>query len=229
MWPSSQSPPAPPGPPPAVHAHSHVNTRRSAADEEELPPPSYYSSVVQPERDGQQLVGTRDQPPRVGDRAPSLGPTVTFPTEKPVLVVFLRVCGCPFAEKTFTNLTTFSTTHPEITCIAVTQSPPAETDDWVISLGGAWSVTVVPDPELKLYRAWGLGENRSWYDWFVENLKVPLTSPTNVTSLDHTTGHGRRYTGGSKWQQGAGFGVDAGGVVRWVWVGGRVDEVVDFE
>ncbi|KAK0736907.1 hypothetical protein B0T21DRAFT_286512 [Apiosordaria backusii] len=249
MWPSSQSPPppsqqqppGPPGPPPAAHAHSNLNPLRN---EQELPPPSYYSSVIQPGGGGNSNSSQQDHqqqhqppqqgkelevhPPRIGDRAPSLGPTVTFPTEKPLLVVFLRVCGCPFAAQTFTNLTTFSTHHPSITCLTITQSPAPETDEWIISLGGLWSISsVLPDPSLSLYHAWGLGQNRSWYDWFVENLKVPVTTPTNVTSLDHR-GHGK-YQGGSKWQQGAAFGVDKSGTVRWVWVGRQVDEIPDFE
>lgn len=33
--------------------------------------------------------------PQVGDWAPTLGETVQFPREKPVVVVFLRHCGCP--------------------------------------------------------------------------------------------------------------------------------------
>ncbi len=33
--------------------------------------------------------------PQIGDRAPTLGKTIQFPHEKPVVVVFLRHCGCP--------------------------------------------------------------------------------------------------------------------------------------
>ncbi|KAK0665999.1 hypothetical protein QBC41DRAFT_281851 [Cercophora samala] len=241
MWPSSQSPPQQPGPPPQAHPHAARASPLRDDDQQELPPPSYYSSVLQPfvgggtdDRRDQQPppVDTKPpatQPPRIGDRAPSLGPGITFPTDKPLLVVFLRVCGCPFAEATFTNLTNFSTRHPSITCLAVTQSPPSSTDTWIISLGGLWSIaSVIPDPSLSLYRRWGLHENRSWYDWFVENLKVPITKPVNVTNLEHKAIVGG-YEGGSKWQQGGAFGVDEGGVVRWVWVGRKVDEVVDFE
>lgn len=37
------------------------------------------------------------RPPQEGDRAPSLGRAVPwqFPSGRPVLVVFLRHCGCP--------------------------------------------------------------------------------------------------------------------------------------
>ncbi|KAK4174781.1 hypothetical protein QBC36DRAFT_217695, partial [Triangularia setosa] len=245
MWSSSQSPPQQPGPPPAAHPHAQLNPLRDDGNyqQEQLPPPSYYSSVLLQQPGGgnnsqqdqpppppldsnNNHQSSESRPPRLGDRAPSLGPSVKFPTEKPVLVVFLRVCGCPFAEQTFTNLTSFSLAHPEITCIAVTQSPPSETDTWIISLGGLWSISsVLPDPLLSLYHLWGLRQNRSWYDWFVENLKVPVTKPVNVTSLDHKA-HGV-YHGGSKWQQGGAFGLDRAGWVRWAWVGQKVDEVPD--
>lgn len=33
--------------------------------------------------------------PQVGDPAPTLGKDVHFPSDKPVMVVFLRHCGCP--------------------------------------------------------------------------------------------------------------------------------------
>ena len=33
--------------------------------------------------------------PKIGDRAPTLGDAIHFPRDKPVLVVFLRHCGCP--------------------------------------------------------------------------------------------------------------------------------------
>ncbi|KAK4639162.1 hypothetical protein QC761_705710 [Podospora bellae-mahoneyi] len=231
MWPSS-----PPGPPPQAHPHAIANPLRDE-EQQSLPPPSYYSSVLQPtggsnhQQEQPPPVDNKEletQPPRIGDRAPSLGPSITFPTDKPLLVVFLRYCGCPFAEQAFTTLTTFSTTHPSITCIAITQSPPSESDTWIISLGGLWSIsTVIPDPSLSLYHSWGLHQNRSWYDWFVENLKVPITKPVNVTNLEHKP-HGR-YEGENKWQQGGAFGIDQDGFVRWAWVGRKVDDVVDFE
>ena len=106
--------------------------------------------------------------PEIGDRAPTLGDAVHFPRDKPVLVVFLRHCGCPcksslhtallfgsfhghgwvfgagagtgtdalslrvcaVAEQTFQRLTDISNHHPELHCVAVTQSGPEETDKW---------------------------------------------------------------------------------------------------
>jgi hypothetical protein len=72
--------------------------------------------------------------PKIGDIAPSLGKDIHFPRDKPVLVVFLRHCGCPFAEKTFKLLTNLSNHHPEIHCVAVSQSSQQDTDKWCVSL-----------------------------------------------------------------------------------------------
>ena len=42
--------------------------------------------------------------PEIGDRAPTLGDAVHFPRDKPVLVVFLRHCGCPCKSSLHTAL-----------------------------------------------------------------------------------------------------------------------------
>ena len=68
--------------------------------------------------------------PKVGDHAPSLGHDVHFPNDKPVVAVFLRHCGCPFAEETFRRLTDLSNHHPELHCVAVSQASREETDRW---------------------------------------------------------------------------------------------------
>ncbi len=88
--------------------------------------------------------------PKIGDRAPTLGDAVHFPRDKPILVVFLRHFGCPcksslhsallfvlviisvctVAEQTFRRLTDISNHHPELHCIAVSQSGLEETDKW---------------------------------------------------------------------------------------------------
>jgi hypothetical protein len=47
-------------------------------------------------------------------------------------VVFLRHCGDPFAEKTFRLLTDLSNHHPEVHCVAVSQSSQEETDKWCV-------------------------------------------------------------------------------------------------
>ncbi|KAG7290666.1 hypothetical protein NEMBOFW57_000669 [Staphylotrichum longicolle] len=101
--------------------------------------------------------------PQVGDPAPTLGKDVHFPSDKPVMVVFLRHCGCPFAEKTFKLLTDLSNHHPELHCVAVSQSTQEETDKWIVQVGGEWEVQMVIDPQRELYHAWGLGVSSTWY------------------------------------------------------------------
>lgn len=59
---------------------------RLGANEREMPQPQQDSNSAQP---GVAPV------PKVGDRAPTLGRAVNFPRGKPVIVVFLRHCGCP--------------------------------------------------------------------------------------------------------------------------------------
>ncbi|KAL2181551.1 uncharacterized protein P884DRAFT_295849 [Thermothelomyces heterothallicus CBS 202.75] len=161
--------------------------------------------------------------PKVGDRAPSLGKDIHFPHDKPLLVVFLRHCGCPFAEKTFKLLTNLSNHHPEVHCVAVSQSDQKDTDEWVVQVGGEWDVQVLPDPQRELYHAWGLGVSSTWY-------------AMNPMALWRTWKLGteegiwnRNAQGGSKWQIGGAFGVDREGIVRWSKPAASADEIPDFK
>ncbi|KAK4234801.1 hypothetical protein C8A03DRAFT_18360 [Achaetomium macrosporum] len=161
--------------------------------------------------------------PKVGDRAPTLGNDVHFPRDKPVLVVFLRHCGCPFAEKTFKLLTDLSNHHPEVHCVAVSQSSQKDTDKWIVEVGGEWDVQVIVDASRQLYHAWGLGTSTYWY-------------ALNPLAMWHTWKLGteegiwnRNAESGSKWQIGGAFAVDAGGFVRWAKPAASADEVPDFK
>ncbi|KAK3333257.1 hypothetical protein B0T19DRAFT_121096 [Cercophora scortea] len=162
--------------------------------------------------------------PKVGDRAPESA-QLSWPSGRPTIIVFLRHCGCPFAEKTFRALTALSTTHPEIHCIAITQASQAVTDKWIIDVGGEWDADVVADPARDLYAQWGLGLSSAWY----------AMGPGAVYSalrLGRDEGIWNRLTtaeGGNRWQVGGAFGVDPAGFVRWVCVGGGVGEVPAFE
>ncbi|KAK4123512.1 hypothetical protein N657DRAFT_633782 [Parathielavia appendiculata] len=162
-------------------------------------------------------------PPQIGDRAPSLGETIRFPHDKPVLVVFLRHCGCPFAEKTFKLLTNISNHHPKIHCVAVSQSTQEDTDTWIVQVGGEWEVQVIVDPQRELYHAWGLGLSSTWY-------------AVNPLALWHAWKLGteegiwnRNAESGSRWQIGGAFGIDAQGFVRWGGPAASADDVPDFK
>ncbi|KAK4189563.1 hypothetical protein QBC35DRAFT_513979 [Podospora australis] len=161
--------------------------------------------------------------PEVGDRAPSLGRDVRFPSDRPVVVVFLRHCGCPFAEKTFKTFTKFSTDHPEIRCVAVSQSSTQETDAWIIEVGGEWEVHVIVDESLDLFKLWGLGQTSTWYaysPWTVWSA-VKLGKEEGIWNREQQTG--------SRFQQGGAFAVDSSGFVRWAKPAQTAEEIPNFK
>src|SRR4051812_49230502 len=98
-------------------------------------------------------------PPQIGSRAPST-PKIPL-SSAPLIITFLRHCGCPFAEKTFLNLRETARAHRAITFLAVSHSSQTATDAWLASLPQAGSETdnlkVVVDEGREAYRAWGLG------------------------------------------------------------------------
>ncbi|KAK4456058.1 hypothetical protein QBC34DRAFT_453807 [Podospora aff. communis PSN243] len=160
--------------------------------------------------------------PRVGDRAPWCD-EIPFPSPKPVLLVFLRHCGDPFAEKTFNLLTSFSTRHPDISCIAVSHSPREATEKWIVDVGGEWEVEVVVDEERRVYKAWGLGEVGVWHEFNPRVLvrRWILGRDEGIWGTEEQTG--------TRWQVGGAFGVDTGGWVRWVKEEGAADDLPDFD
>ncbi|KAH6624761.1 hypothetical protein B0J18DRAFT_429201 [Chaetomium sp. MPI-SDFR-AT-0129] len=161
--------------------------------------------------------------PQAGDRAPSLGDQVHFPSDKPVLVVFLRHCGCPFAEKTFRTLSNLSNHHPEIQFIAISQSTQEDTDKWIVQVGGEWDVLVLADPDRTLFHAWGLGLSSTWY-------ALNPVALWNTWKLGTDEGiWNRSSNSGSRWQIGGAFAVDRDGLVTWAKPAQSADEVPDFK
>ncbi|KAI0997995.1 hypothetical protein K3495_g10195 [Podosphaera aphanis] len=105
-------------------------------------------------------------PPILGDRAPTcqkLSLPLLNGSRKPCIVVFLRHCGCPFAEKTFIKLRTLANKYPNLACIAVSHCSKPATDKWVTLLGGAWAVQVIIDEEREVYAQWGLGISSTYH------------------------------------------------------------------
>ncbi|ERS99674.1 uncharacterized protein SPSK_09717 [Sporothrix schenckii 1099-18] len=170
-------------------------------------------------------------------------PEFNMPRSKPVLIVFLRQCGDPFAEKTFRSLAALSEDRPELTCIAVSQASREVTDLWVADIGGAWEVEVVADPERSLYARWGLGLNTSWQMFNPRALyatyalgrdegiwsrawgghkKVPVPSGSTTESGSGSSPNG------NKWQMGGAFAVDVAGGIRWVHVPVASEDIIDF-
>ncbi|KAE8451255.1 hypothetical protein EG329_004420 [Mollisiaceae sp. DMI_Dod_QoI] len=91
---------------------------------------------------------TTSPAPEIGAKAPS-SQRLPFPAKngKPTVVAFLRHCGCPFAEKTFASLRTQASKYKDINFVAVSHSSQESTDKWLISIGGAWDVNVIVDPD----------------------------------------------------------------------------------
>lgn len=163
--------------------------------------------------------------PAIGTAAPH---TTKLPlkTGKPTVVVFLRHCGCPFAEKTFLNLRDNANKHRDLDFYAISHSSDAATMTWLQSLPQAGSsphnLHVIVDDTLETYRAWGLGPSS-----FVHVLS-PM-SMYSVWKLGQSEGIWNRPTeSGSRWQTSGAFAVDAEGVVRWGRAAKRADDTPDF-
>ncbi|KAK0509541.1 hypothetical protein JMJ35_007935 [Cladonia borealis] len=162
--------------------------------------------------------------PMIGSQAPST-PQLSFPPApgKPVLIAFLRHCGCPFAEKTFLSLRSIASSHPSITCIAISHSDRPSTDHWLAAIGGAGDVRVIVDPERETYAQWGLGVSSLWH-------VLSPWSMWSVVRLGREEGIWNRPTeSGSRWQESGAFAVDGEGVVRWGGSAERADWIPDFE
>ncbi|KAI6091952.1 hypothetical protein F4821DRAFT_225918 [Hypoxylon rubiginosum] len=160
--------------------------------------------------------------PKVGEKAP-VHPNLILPSDKPTVIVFLRHCGCPFAEKAFKNLTTLSTHHKDVHFVAVSHSSPEATERWVVQVGGNWEVEVVVDFERELYARWGLGISNTWH------AVGPLTL-WRTLQLGKAEGIWNRPTeSGNRWQTGGAFAVTKDGDVAWAKVAASADDLPDLD
>ncbi|KAK5988761.1 hypothetical protein PT974_10250 [Cladobotryum mycophilum] len=159
--------------------------------------------------------------PKVGSQAPS-STQLPFPDGKLTLVVFLRHCGCPFAEKTFKTLTTISNQFQQIHCIAVSHSTSEATENWIPQVGGVWDTDVIVDAERDLYAQWGLGLATTW----------GVINPRALYSayrLGADEGVWNRPTeSGNRWQLGGAFAIDLDGTVRWAHPCTAADDMPDL-
>ncbi|KAK0385720.1 hypothetical protein NLU13_6897 [Sarocladium strictum] len=156
-------------------------------------------------------------PIEVGSRAPSSA-KIPLPDGRSTLIVFLRHCGCPFAEKTFKALTAISATYPSLHCIAVSHSTKEATERWIPQVGGAWNVEVLVDDDRDLYAQWGLGVSSIWH----------MASPWvlySVYRLGQTEGiWNKPAESGTRWQISGAFAIDRSGIVRWAHVDKAADD-----
>lgn len=159
--------------------------------------------------------------PEVGAAAPS-SDKISLTDGKPTVIVFLRHCGCPFAEKVFKKLSTLSDRQPGLHCIAVSHSSSETTEKWIPQVGGAWSTDVVIDEGRDLYAQWGLGLSDVWH----------MSGPSvlySVYRLGTDEGVWNRPTeSGTRWKIGGAFAVDEGGVVRYAHASKAADDLPDI-
>ncbi|KAI1772441.1 hypothetical protein F4818DRAFT_425911 [Hypoxylon cercidicola] len=160
--------------------------------------------------------------PKIGEKAP-VHPNLALPSDKPTVIVFLRHCGCPFAEKTFKNLTALSMRYKDVHFVAVSHSSAEATERWVVEVGGNWEVQVVVDFERELYAQWGLGVSNTWH------VLSPLTLYKTL-QLGKSEGIWNRPTeSGNRWQTSGAFAITTEGQVIWAKVAASADDLPDFD
>ncbi|KAL4866601.1 hypothetical protein BDV12DRAFT_199078 [Aspergillus spectabilis] len=168
------------------------------------------------------------EPSRAGERAPA-HPILELPIGSRTVIVFLRHCGCPFAEKDYRQLYNIpAVRRGEVTGIAVSHSSNEDTKRWIdettndrehpLSTSTSYNtdtslegprIKVVVDETRELYSAWGLGVSSAWHAF------NPLTL-ASVIALARREGIWNRTTNsGSRWQTAGAFAVDKDGAVHW--------------
>ncbi|KAK3707113.1 hypothetical protein LTR37_012282 [Vermiconidia calcicola] len=164
--------------------------------------------------------------PQIGRRAPDT-PKLQLQPGRPVVVVYLRHCGCPFSEQTYLNLREAAKDHKDIEFVAVSHSDEESTNKWMASLpqagSGSSNLRVVVDEKVEIYAAWGLGPSS------YAHVLSPW-SMLSVWKLGKEKGIWNRPTeSGSRWQTAGAYAVDGSGIVRWGGPAQRADEIPDFE
>lgn len=150
--------------------------------------------------------------PKLGSKAPD-GPKITPGRGRPLVVAFLRHCGCPFAEKTFLNLRETANAHRDMDFYAFSHSNEASTKKWLQSLPQPGSepknLQVIVDDSLQSYAAWGLGASSFGHT-------LSPSALYEVWRLGKEEGIWNRPTeSGSRWQTSGFWAVDGDGIVRW--------------
>jgi hypothetical protein len=158
------------------------------------------------------------KPPELGEPAPEL-PGLS--PGRPAVVAFLRHTGCPFAEATMVALRGAAAASGDgLDWIAVSHAPADATERWVAAVGGIEGVRVLPDPERRLYGAWGLGRTSLGHFMGRRSLSAVMKLARQ--------GIRNRHPDGTRWQQAGTFLVDADGAVRWRHLPAHAGELPDL-
>jgi len=162
---------------------------------------------------------------KIGDHFPESDqlPQLQNPDGRPVMITFLRHCGCPFAEKTFHSFRALADKHTDVRFIAVSHSNKEDTDEWVVSVGGTGDVEIVVDSERSLYAKWGLGFSSYW-----ANIG-PVTFWKALKLGQEDMIYNRPTKSGYRWQTAGSFALDADGTVRWVHVSQNAPDVAELK
>ncbi|QIX00791.1 hypothetical protein AMS68_006308 [Peltaster fructicola] len=166
------------------------------------------------------------EPPKIGSKAPRSS-KLELEHGRPAIVVFLRHCGCPFAEKTFLRFRETAQRHHDINFYALSHSDENATQNWLKALPQAGSepsnLKVIVDHDRQAYSAWGLGAS-SWGHF------LSPSALYETYRVGKEEGFWNRPTeSGSRWQQSGFWAVTADGIVRWGRATESAGDVPDFE
>jgi hypothetical protein len=92
---------------------------------------------------------------KIGDPAPALVNIELLANT--TLIVFLRHVGCPFAENTVKQVRNWSASNPDTKIIFVSHGDKISTVNWLQSIGGQGSATLIIDESRTVHGNWGLG------------------------------------------------------------------------
>ncbi|KAJ9655858.1 hypothetical protein H2198_005395 [Neophaeococcomyces mojaviensis] len=161
--------------------------------------------------------------PEIGSIAPST-PHFSFPRgdRKSTIIVFLRHCGCPFAEKTLLTLRETAAQNPDIHLIAVSHSDKSSTEKWLQSVGGSGKIEVLVDDQRHSFAEYGLGASSFW-------AVLNPWSMSSVFALGKQEDIWNRPTeSGSRWQTAGVFAVDGAGKITYSHRASTSDDLGDL-
>lgn len=129
------------------------------------------------------------------------------------------------AEKTFLNLRSAASQHPDVHCIAISHSDAESTGRWLQSLPDPSqnsAVDMIIDDERNIYAEWGLGVSSFWH----------VLNPWSLYSV-YTLGKqeniwNRPTESGTRWQTSGSFAVSGEGTVKWSKPSASADDMPDF-
>ncbi|RKF54951.1 putative thioredoxin-like protein [Erysiphe neolycopersici] len=166
-------------------------------------------------------------PPVIGTAAPSclkLSLPLKDGTRRPSVIVFLRHCGCPFAEKTFILLRNLANKYPNISCIAISHCSSQATEKWIKDLGGAWAVQIIIDQEREIYAHWGLGVSTTYHlmnPWTqIAARKLGTEERIWARDVDESA---------NRWVIGGAWSTSNLGSVQWGGANATADDIPKFE